>query len=76
MYRIPPMPTVNKPRPTRPTNSYGQTISGYVESIESQAQNNSEAIDWFFRHHEAIGEAVRIYNAIEQNKVSCPEPEA
>lgn len=61
-YHIPSMPPVNKPRKAHPTNYLGQEISGYVESVESQAQNNWPVIEWFFNHHEVIQKAVRLYN--------------
>ena len=57
------MPTVNPPRPSSPLNSNGQVIGGYIESIESQANNNWPAIQWFLEHHESIEKGVRLYNA-------------
>jgi hypothetical protein len=59
------MPAVNEPRPSRPTNSYGQELDGFVESLESQAQNNWEAIEWFFRNHKEVRKAVDVYNAVK-----------
>jgi hypothetical protein len=60
--RIPPVPPINKPRKAHPTNSDGQVIPGYIESLESQAQNNWPAIERFLRNHEDIRNAVGLYS--------------
>lgn len=62
---IPPMPSVSPRARHWQTDEDGNLRDVlYVDSLESQARNNWPAVEWFLNNHEAVGEAVKVYNAV------------